>query len=283
MTTTLQEPGPAGGGAPARTGLSPRRKRQVTLYAQYVIFVLLALAVILGADWAAISKYFLDFSKMDGQWGRLFGTALVNTILYTLAAYVVGLALGLIVGLMRLSSVLPYRWFALVFIEIFRGLPALLILLLVGFGVPIAFPDMANPPGGVFFNVSVGLGLVAAAYMAETIRAGIQAVPKGQLEAARSLGMSRSRAMISIVIPQAFRIVIPPMTNELVLLFKDSSLVFILGFTADQYELTKFGESLSNTTANSTPYIVAGAAYLTITIPLGFLVRRLEARQAKAR
>ncbi|MFI0452590.1 amino acid ABC transporter permease [Actinomadura sp. 6N118] len=282
MTTTVQEPGPAGK-TPRRTGLSPRRKRQISLYIQYAVFVLVVIGVIFGADWSAINTYFLDFDKLDGRWGSLFGTALINTILYTLAAYVVGLAVGLVIGLMRLSSVLPYRWFALVFIEIFRGLPALLILLLVGFGVPIAFPDMANPPGGVFFSVSVGLGLVAAAYMAETIRAGIQAVPKGQLEAARSLGMSRTRAMISIIIPQALRIVIPPMTNELVLLFKDSSLVFVLGFTADQYDLTKFGESLSNTVANTTPYIAAGAAYLTITIPLGFLVRRLESRQAKAR
>ena len=77
----------------------------------------------------------------------------------------------------------------------------------------------------------LALGLVAAAYMAETIRAGIQAVPKGQMEAARSLGMSHGRAMVSIIIPQAFRIVLPPLTNELILLIKDSSLVYLLGLS----------------------------------------------------
>ena len=77
--------------------------------------------------------------------------------------------------------------------------------------------------------MTLALGLVGAAYMAETIRAGIQAVPKGQMEAARSLGMPQGRAMISIVIPQAFRIILPPLTNELILLTKDSSLVYVLG------------------------------------------------------
>ncbi len=87
----------------------------------------------------------------------------------------------------------------------------------------------ARFPGGVFGSIAIGLGLTAAAYMAETIRAGIQAVPKGQMEAARTLGMSHFTAMRTIVIPQAFRIVIPPLTNELILLTKDSSLVYVLG------------------------------------------------------
>jgi polar amino acid transport system permease protein len=87
--------------------------------------------------------------------------------------------------------------------------------------------------------------------------------------------------MISIVIPQAVRIVVPPLTNELVLLFKDSSLVFILGVTSTQVELAKFGNDLASATANPTPIIMAGATYLLITIPLGYLARRLEARQGK--
>ena len=93
-------------------------------------------------------------------------------------------------------------------------------------GVPLAFPGHGDPRR-TYGKVALALGLVGAAYMAETIRAGIQAVPKGQMEAARSLGMSHGRAMVSIVIPQAFRIILPPLTNELVLLFKDSSLVLL--------------------------------------------------------
>ena len=92
--------------------------------------------------------------------------------------------------------------------------------------------------------------------MAETIRAGIQAVPKGQMEAARSLGMSHGRAMISVVVPQAFRIILPPLTNELILLTKDSSLVYILGLSLADYELTKFGREGMNSASNLTPIIV---------------------------
>lgn len=202
-------------------------------------------------------------------------------MVYTLSGFLLGLVLGLVIAMMRLSSVAPYRWVAGVYIELFRGLPALLIFIFVGVAVPLAFPG-TEIPGGTYGKVAIGLGLVAAAYMAETIRAGIQAVPKGQMEAARSLGFSHARAMVSVIIPQAFRIVIPPLTNELVLLFKDSSLVLFLGVTLQERELTKFGRDLASQTANSTPILVAGLCYLLVTVPLSFVVRRLETRADKA-
>jgi polar amino acid transport system permease protein len=152
--------------------------------------------------------------------------------------------------------------------------PALLVFLAFGFGVPIAFHIRFT----TLSTVVVALGLVGAAYMAETIRAGIQAVPKGQLEAARSLGMSQFRAMVWIIIPQAFRIVLPPLTNELILLAKDSSLIYLLGLTGAEYELTKFGRDAMNTVQSMTPLIVAGLCYLIITIPLSYLSRYLERR-----
>jgi polar amino acid transport system permease protein len=175
---------------------------------------------------------------------------------------------------MRLSSVPPYRWLATGYIEFFRGVPALLVFLAFGFGVPIAFHVRFT----TLSTVVAALGLVGAAYMAETIRAGIQAVPKGQLEAARSLGMSQFRAMVSIVIPQAFRIVLPPLTNELILLAKDSSLVYLLGLTGSEYELTKYGRDAMNTVQSMTPLVAAGLCYLIITIPLSYLSRYLERR-----
>jgi polar amino acid transport system permease protein len=181
-----------------------------------------------------------------------------------------------VLALMRQSSIGPYRWIVTVYVEIFRGLPALVIFLMIG-SLPLGFPGFAVP-GGVYGMACLGLGLVSAAYMAETFRAGLQAVPKGQMEAARSLGMSYSWAMISIVIPQAIRIVIPPLTNEMVLLFKDSSLVLFLGVTSRQVELAKFGNDQASTFANPTPILVSGITYLLITIPLGYFARRLEAR-----
>ncbi|BBH69895.1 amino acid ABC transporter permease [Actinoplanes sp. OR16] len=262
--------------------LSPRRRRRIIRVAGYVIFVLAILAVAGAADWDRLSDAFFRLDVARSMFPGAITVALRNTIIYTLLAFVFGLTLGLVLALLRLSSVGPYRWLAAAYIELFRGLPALLVLFMVGYGVPLAFPDR-EIPGGVYGSVAVGLGLTAAAYMAETIRAGIQAVPKGQLEAARTLGMSHTRAMISIVLPQAFRIVIPPLTNEIILLTKDTSLVYVLGVTAGTIELTKFAGDTLNTRVNPTPLVVAGLLYLVITLPLSQLVRGLERRAARER
>ncbi|MBC6449100.1 amino acid ABC transporter permease [Actinokineospora xionganensis] len=276
-STTLA--GPASGGA---RKLSPRKRRQLSLAAQSLVLVALLAILILTVDGSKIQKSFFDFKAAQNMFPALFTVALKNTIIYAVSAYVLGFVLGLILALMRLSSFAPYRWISLAYIEIFRGLPALLVLMIIGFGLPIAF-DGLQFPLDPYDKVAIGLGLVAAAYMAETFRAGVQAVPPGQLEAARSLGMSHSRAMFSIVLPQAVRLVIPPLTNELIVLFKDSSLVSVIGITLAGRELTKLGSDEAIKVANSTPFVVAGATYLLITIPLGILVRRLEAKQRKSR
>ncbi|MFF7471303.1 ABC transporter permease subunit [Streptomyces sp. NPDC008092] len=266
---------------PRRKGLSRRQKRRLSRGVQYVVFVGAVVAFAAGADWGRLQNQFAQWDIARQMFPDVITLALKNTVLYTLSGFVVGLALGMVIALMRLSSVGPYRWLAGVYIEIFRGLPALLIFIFIGVAVPLAFPG-TEIVGGTYGKVALALGLVAAAYMAETIRAGIQAVPKGQLEAARSLGFSPARAMVSIVIPQAFRIILPPLTNELVLLFKDSSLVLFLGVTLEERELSKYGRDLASTTANSTPILVAGLCYLLVTIPLGFVVRRMEAKAQEA-
>ncbi|MEU3518592.1 amino acid ABC transporter permease [Streptomyces sp. NPDC006654] len=266
---------------PRRKGLSRRQKRSLSRGAQYLVFVAAVIAFAVGADWGRLRNQFAQWDIARQMFPDVITLALKNTVLYTLSGFVVGLALGMVIALMRLSSVGPYRWLAGVYIEIFRGLPALLIFIFIGVAVPLAFPG-TEIIGGTYGKVALALGLVAAAYMAETIRAGIQAVPKGQLEAARSLGFSPARAMVSIVIPQAFRIILPPLTNELVLLFKDSSLVLFLGVTLEERELSKYGRDLASTTANSTPILVAGLCYLLVTIPLGFVVRRMEAKAQEA-
>ena len=237
-----------------------------------VVFALLA-------DWHQLRLAFFDVEVVKALFPEIITTALVNTVKYTLLGFGFGLALGLVLALMRLSSVPPYRWIAVTYIEFFRGIPCLLVFIALGFGVPLAFEVALD----MNVTVMLSLGLVGAAYMAETIRAGIQAVPKGQTEAARSLGMSHGRAMISIVIPQAFRIVLPPLTNELILLTKDSSLVYLLGLSLSQFELSNFGRDALNEHKSLTPILIAGLLYLVITLPLGQLVRRLEARTAKAR
>jgi polar amino acid transport system permease protein len=262
--------------------MSPRKKARVSRGVQYAVLAIVVLLLAVTADWAKLQSVFLDPHVMATMWPSIITIALKNTLVYTICAFSFGLVLGLLLALMRLSPVGPYRWIATAVIEFFRGVPALVVFIAFSIGVPIAFPGR-EVPGGIIGTVTVALGLVGAAYMAETIRAGIQAVPKGQLEAARSLGMSHSRAMISIVIPQAFRIVLPPLTNELILLTKDSSLVYILGLALTEYELTKFGRDILNQEKNLTPLVGIALCYLLITIPLSIVVRRMEARAGKAR
>jgi len=261
--------------------VTKRRRQQLTRGILYGVFVLGVVLVLWLADWAAIQRNFFNPTIAREMFPAVLTVAARNTIIYTALAFSFGLVLGLILALMRLSTVSPYRWLATIYIEIFRGLPALLTIFLVGFGIPLAFRGARNWP--TLLSITLGLGLVAAAYMAETIRAGIEGVPKGQMEAARSLGMSYPWAMISVVIPQGFRIIIPPLTNELVLLIKDTSLLFVLGTTPASKELLKFGRDLLQNRANSTPLIVVGAVYLLITIPMTQLVAVLERRNRRSR
>ncbi len=259
--------------------LSKRQRSRITRGAQYGVLAIVIVVFALLADWQQLREAFFDVEVVKALFPEIITVALVNTVIYTLLGFGFGLALGLVLALMRLSSVPPYRWIAVTYIEFFRGIPCLLVFIALGFGVPLAFEVALD----MNITVMLSLGLVGAAYMAETIRAGIQAVPKGQTEAARSLGMSHGRAMISIVIPQAFRIVLPPLTNELILLTKDSSLVYLLGLSLGQFELANFGRDALTEYKSLTPILIAGLLYLVITLPLGQLVRRLEARTAKAR
>ena len=204
-----------------RKRMSPRKRAALVRYVQYAILVLLVVVIALVADWGEIRRAFLDVDIAGQQFPNVILIALKNTVIYTACGFAFGLALGLVLALMRLSSVGPYRWIATGIIELFRGLPALVVFLVLGLGLSLAFGIQPSN----LTTVTLALGLVGGAYMAETIRAGIQAVPKGQYEAARTLGMTHTRAMITIVLPQAFRVILPPLTNELILLTKDSSLV----------------------------------------------------------
>ncbi|WP_104107656.1 amino acid ABC transporter permease [Nocardioides sp. 616] len=261
---------------------SPRQRARRSRLIQYVVLVLVLVLVASAVDVDEMKRAFFNTEVIRSMFPDVLLIALKNTVIYTACAFAFGLVLGLVLALMRLSPVGPYRWLATAFIEFFRGVPALVVFLAIGTGVPLAFPGR-DIPGGVLGKVTLALGLVGAAYMAETIRAGIQAVPKGQLEAARSLGMSHTRAMISVVIPQAFRIILPPLTNELILLTKDSSLVYVLGVYLETQELTKFGRETMNTSNSLTALVVVGFCYLLITIPLSIVVRQMENRSERAR
>ena len=258
-------------------------KRKLTRLGLYLLLILVFVVIGFAVDWTSVRTNFWG-SGLSENWHDLIVTGVVKTLEYTAITFVIGLAVAVVVALMKLSPVAPYRWIATSYVELFRGLPALLVIFAVAFGVPIAFHW--QPPGGTVGAGLFGLILVASAYMAETLRAGIQAVPKGQTEAARSLGMSGGRTLASVVLPQAFRIVIPPMTNEFVLLLKDTSLLFILGVEIGQRELASVARDFTSsgpTAGTSTSLTQAALLYLIITLPLTRLVAWLEKRQQRAR
>jgi polar amino acid transport system permease protein len=266
-----------------RSGRAKQRRARRSRLTAYTVGAAILVVIVAFADWGKIGDKYFNGEIARDMFPDVITIAAKNTVVYTLFSFAGGVVLGLTMALLRLSSIRAYRVFAATYIDIFRGLPALLTIILVGFMTPIAlgihFPTLFGvPTGGI-----VALALVAGAYLAETIRSGIEAVPHGQVEAARSLGMTHAQTLRKIVIPQAFRIIIPPLTNELVLLLKDTSLLAILGVTITQKELTKFAQSDSSRTFNGTPLVVAGIIYLIITIPLTRLVSQLEKRNRAVR
>lgn len=253
--------------------MSPRRRSELSRRAQYVLLVVLVVVLALTVNWDRVASAFFDADAVANLAPRLPRAAL-NTVVYMVSAFAVGLTLGLVLALMKLSQVRVWRILATGYIEFFRGIPALLVIFAFGYGVPAAFDIRFE---SVILQVALALGAVSAAYIAETLRAGIQAVPRGQVEAARSLGMSATRTMIHVTIPQAFRIVLPPLTNEAVLLVKDTSLIFGLGLSVSQFELTRLGrDGLNQAGGGLTSVLLVGLVYLLITIPLSSVTRWLE-------
>jgi len=270
---------PAGG--PSPTGRRFRVSRgDLIRWGLYGSSLVVVLALVFFVDWARLQDKMFRPDLVADQFPQIVTQAAKNTLIFTIFGFSGGMVLGLLIALMRLSSIAPYRWFATVYVDVIRGLPALLVLIFIAFGLPIAL-GIRIP--GTYGRGSVALAIVSSAYIAEVIRSGIEAVPKGQLEAARSLGMSYPQAMRKIILPQAFRLIIPPMTNELVLLLKDTALISVIGVTDATKELTRFGRDGVNANANATPLVVAGLVYLALTIPMTRFAAYLERRAKESR
>lgn len=263
--------------------LKRTQKQKLYRYTIYVVLIALVVIAAFTADWPRLQKLFFDPQIAIDLFPGIVVTGLLNTLLYTFIAFLVGLLVGVVLALMKMSVIAPFRWISTVYVELFRGLPALLTIFAVALILPIAVGRPGKDLGGPVVLGLVGLILVASAYMAETIRAGLQAVPKGQTEAARSLGMSPMTTTLWIVIPQGFRIIIPPLTNEFVSLLKDTSLLFIAGSFIWSKELTQFARDASSQNANATPLIIAALLYLIVTIPLTRFTAWLERRMARER
>lgn len=219
---------------------------------------------------------FFDLSYMKEAFPLLLKTGLLNTAILSAGASVVGLVVGIIIAMMAISRHAVLRWPAKRFIDIFRGLPAVVTILLVGQGLPIANLRIfgSNPYGYAI----VALALIAGAYNAEIFRSGIQAVDAGQMQAARSLGLGYLPAMRHIIVPQGVRHVLPALTNQVIINVKDSSLVYFLGLAIGQRDLFIIGQQLAQNTGNLSALTLAGIFYLIITVPLTYVVNHWDER-----
>lgn len=219
----------------------------------------------------------MGFWQVLEQRGWYFLTTLLGgwpeTLTVAVGALVFALIFGLIVALLRISRWRLLRFPATAYVEIFRGTPALVQLFVIYFGLP----DIGYEPSPLQAAI-VGLGLNGAAYLSEVYRAGIESIHRGQLEAALSLGMTPRRALQHIVLPQAIRTMLPPITNFAIVLLKDTAIVFVVGVV----EIMALARNLVTETLQSAAvYLIAGALYLCVTIPMARLAMRLE-RQRQA-
>ena len=192
-------------------------------------------------------------------------------IAIVLVAFPVAIPIGLLFSFMRMSRIAIFRGIGSFYVNVVRGTPVFLQIYIAFFGLPLA--GVQIPP---FILGVIVLALNSAAYQCEIFRAGIQSISKGQFEAARSLGMSGAQTMAFVIIPQTVRRVLPTMTSEFILLYKDTSLLAAVGVM----EIVFYAKTIVAGTGSITPYIVAAIFYLVLTIPLANLVGRLEARLA---
>jgi polar amino acid transport system permease protein len=196
---------------------------------------------------------------------------LLTTLWLSAAASIVGLIIGLVTGLCRVSSNITLRQLSIIYIELVRGTPLLVQIFIFYFFLGTVL-DISRIVAGIS-----ALAVFAGAYVAEIIRAGIQSIPKGQMEAARSLGMNVPQAMIHIILPQAFKRTLPPLAGQFISLIKDSSLVSVIAIT----DLTKSGrEVITSTFATFEIWFVVALLYLILTLSLSQVIAWVERRLA---
>ena len=193
------------------------------------------------------------------------------TIKITALSVAPGAVIGLFVGIARISRIKILRILAAIYVDFFRGTPLLVQIFLVYFALPVITGQRVDP-----FVAAIGsCGINSGAYVAEIFRAGIQSIDKGQMEAGRSLGMTWVQTMRYIIVPQAFKRVIPPLGNEFIALLKDSSLVSVIGFE----ELTRRGQLIIAKTYGSLEiWLSVAVIYLAMTLTISRFVAYLERR-----
>jgi polar amino acid transport system permease protein len=234
-------------------------------------------------------QYF-DFNIMGAHFSEVLDAFFRNLLLFAVVV-VLALSWGLILALLRQlpgRKFTPLRFLTIAYIDVFRAIPILVIILLVSGGIPylnflprdIRIPHWFGQPDPFWYAV-LGLMLPYGAYMAEVYRAGIEAVPRGQLEAARSLGMSHNKAMRHVIVPQAVTKIPAPMLNEMISLLKDTTLASVIAYM----EAVLISREILAETFNSSAITLAAAMFLVITLPgarlVDYLIKRNQGKMSR--
>jgi polar amino acid transport system permease protein len=241
---------------------------------------LIAWFVSRSPNWPAVQEAFFNGEEFRDSFPRI-AEKFVRNIQYFLVCEVFILALALFLAILRSlpgPAFFPLRVLAIGYTDLFRGIPTILVIYLLGFGVPsLALPGV---PTSAKFWALVGLTLSYSAYVAEVYRAGIESVHPSQVASGRSLGLSRIQALRFVIVPQAVRRVIPPLLNDFVALQKDTALI---AFVVAVPEAFKQAQIIQSADFNFTPHVAAALLFLAITIPTTRLVDWLTARERARR
>jgi polar amino acid transport system permease protein len=268
-------PGPLSG----RARRADRRSLLIAAVSTVTFFTLLGVIVVNAPGWDRVSASFLDGENFARSAPGIIGKFGVNVTLFLIAEVLI-LAWGLVLAVLRSLPgpiLFPVRLLATIYVDLFRALPGVLVIYLLGFGIPgLRLPGVPNDP---FFWGVVALTLLYSAYVSEVYRAGIESVHPSQAAAARSLGLTQMQAMRHVVLPQAVRRVIPPLLNDFIGLQKDTVLVSFIGVV----EIFRQTVIRQQATFNFTPFLVTALVFLAITIPLARFTDWLVARERDRR
>ena len=234
-----------------------------------------------------VFEQYFDFGIMGDEFGFVLD-GFWETLQLSLVSGALALVWGLVLALMRQlpgRRLAPVRGLAIAYIDVFRGIPLLLVVLMISGSAPFVAEGLGLPRSvGIpqwfgksdpFWYGTMALTITYGAYMAEVYRAGIEGVPRGQMEAARALGMSHGRAMRHVIVPQAVRRVVPPLLNDYIALMKDTSLIGVIALL----EVVEAGRTVQAETLNSSALTLGALMFLVVTIPLARIVDRYIAHE----
>jgi len=268
-------------GRSRRAAYDLRQRRRSTLVAAVsTVLVVSAIAMIvpLTPGWDRVRASFFDWDTFVDSLPQLWDPFLLNLRIFAICAPCI-IVVGMLVAVarnVRSPALFPLRLFATIYTDVVRGVPVILWILLIGFGVPGLFDERAWYTKSVVWG-GFALVMCYSAYVAEVFRAGIEGIHESQRAASRSLGLSSSQTMRTVVLPQAVRRVVPPLMNDMVSLQKDVALVSVLGTV----EALRRAQILVSQSFNFTPYVAAAVLFLCVSIPLTRLTDHLMARQRR--